>query len=73
MFNLNFRKSAFVFMLALLTMPLGNAGATVTSSPSVAATGSSEPTNPPGIVSGTDPEPTSPDVVRLILTILGLD
>lgn len=73
MFKCNFRISAFVLLLALLTVPFGVAGATGTKSTSTtSSTSSVASTTPPGIVSGTDPEPASPNIVQMILTILNL-
>lgn len=73
MFKCNFRVSAYVLLLAVLTVPFGIAGATDTQSPSTtSSTSSGASTTPPGIVSGTDPEPPSPNIVEMILTILNL-
>ena len=73
MFKCNFHIPAIVLLLALLTVPFGIAGATGTESPSTtSSTSSGGSTTPPGIVSGTDPEPASPNIVQMILTILNL-
>jgi len=71
MFQINFRKCGFVFLLALLMMPFGNARAADASSTPATSSASSGSTTP-GIVSGTDPEPSSPDIIQAILTILSL-
>jgi len=67
------RKLAFAMLLVLLAGPVNRAFASGTGSTS---TPSPTSTNPPSItsdgVTGTDPEPTSPDVVILILTLLNL-
>ena len=73
MFKCNFRVHALVLLLALLIVPCGIAGATDTGSTSTtSSTSSGSPAPVSGIVSGTDPEPASPDIVQLIFTILNL-
>ena len=64
------RAGVFVLLLAVLTIPAGLAGATDTSTSQATTTSS---TTSPAIVSGTDPEPTSPNVIQVILTFLNLD
>jgi hypothetical protein len=63
------RKLAFAMLLVLLAGPVDRAFASGTGSTSAS-------TNPPSVTSngitGTDPEPTSPDIVSLILTLLNL-
>ncbi|MGA9671497.1 MAG: hypothetical protein WBQ94_19970 [Terracidiphilus sp.] len=63
------RKLAFAMLLVLLAGPVDRAFASGTGSASTS-------TNPPSVTSngitGTDPEPTSPDIVSLILTLLNL-
>lgn len=63
------RKLAFAMLLVLLAGPVDRAFASGTGSTSTS-------TNPPSVTSngitGTDPEPTSPDIVSLILTLLNL-
>jgi hypothetical protein len=67
------RKLAFAMLLVLLTGPDNRALAADTGS---TATPTSTSTNPlsvtPNGITGTDPEPTSPDIVTLILTVLNL-
>jgi len=67
-----FRRHAYGTFIAaglLFAVPADRASASDSSS-----TSSTSSTNARGsqVVSGTDPEPTSPDVVQTILTILGL-
>ena len=73
MFKCKFRKRIFSLLLAFLTLSVGSAWATDTSTSSQPAgvSASSDPsTSSSGIVSGTDPEPASPDIVQLMLSIL---
>lgn len=68
MFKLAKSKSAVVVLLfAILTLPAGMARADNTASSPTTATSS---TSAPTIVSGTDPEPASPGIIQIILTIL---
>jgi hypothetical protein len=73
MFKSTTRKLAFALLLVLLAGPIDRAFASGTGSTS---TPTPTTTNPPSVtpdgVTGTDPEPTSPDIVSLILTLLNL-
>jgi hypothetical protein len=73
MFKHPTRKLAFALLLVLLAGPVQRAFASGSGSTSTPTPTS---TNPPSItpdgVTGTDPEPTSPDIVSLILTLLNL-
>jgi hypothetical protein len=67
------RKLAFAMLLVLLAGPVDRAfasGTGSTSTPSSTSTAAPSPT--PDGITGTDPEPTSPDIVSLILTLLDL-
>lgn len=74
MFKRKIHIAAFLVLLTSLMLPTGNANASNASSPSTAQStnsGSSAPA--PAEVSGTDPQPASPDIIELILTILNLN
>jgi hypothetical protein len=64
------RKLGFAMLLMLLASPADWAFASGTGSTS--APSSTSPTPTPAGITGTDPEPTSPDIVSLILTLINL-
>jgi len=67
------RKLAFAMFLVLLAGPADRAFASGTSSTSTTSSSSTTtPTPTPSGITGTDPEPTSPDIVSLILTLINL-
>jgi hypothetical protein len=67
------RKLAFAMFLVLLAVPADRAFASGTSSTSASSSSSTTtPTPTPAGITGTDPEPTSPDIVSLILTLINL-
>jgi hypothetical protein len=67
------RKLAFAMFLVLLAGPADRAFASGTSSNSTTSSSSTNtPTPTPAGITGTDPEPTSPDIVSLILTLINL-
>ncbi|MGD0894111.1 MAG: hypothetical protein ABR923_21530 [Terracidiphilus sp.] len=67
------RKLAFAMLLVLLAGPVDRAFASGTDSTSApTADPTTPPTTPTNPVTGTDPEPTSPYIVSLILTVLSL-
>lgn len=66
MFKLAKSKSVVVLLFAVLMLPAGMARADSTAS----STTATSTTSPPPIVSGTDPEPASPGIIQIILTIL---
>jgi len=73
MFKRPTRKLAFALLLVLLAGPVDRAFASGTGSTSTPTPTSTNPPSPtPNGVTGTDPEPTSPDIVSLILTLLKL-
>jgi hypothetical protein len=73
MFKHPTRKLAFALLLVLLAGPVGRAFASGTGSISTPTpTTANPPSATPNGVTGTDPEPTSPYVVSLILTLLNL-
>jgi hypothetical protein len=67
------RKLAFAMFLLLLAGPADRAFASGTGSTSAPPSSSTTaPTPTPAGITGTDPEPTSPDIVSLILTLINL-
>lgn len=70
MFSRKLRTYAFVLLFAVLASPVGIARAAEAASSYPPLTASSGSTSTPTIVSGTDPEPASPNIIQIILTIL---
>jgi hypothetical protein len=67
------RKLGFAILLVLLASPVHRAFASGTGSTSTPpSTSNPAPSPTPGGITGTDPEPTSPDIVSLVLTLLNL-
>jgi hypothetical protein len=67
------RKLAFAMFLVLLAGPVDRAFASGTGSTSALPSSSTTTPSPaPSGITGTDPEPTSPDIVSLILTLINL-
>ena len=67
------RKLAFAMFLVLLAGPADRAFASGTDSTSAPpSTSTTTPAPTPSGITGTDPEPTSPDIVSLILTLINL-
>lgn len=67
------RKLAYVLFLALLAGPVNQAFASDTlSTPNSPSTSIKAPSTTSAGITGSDPEPIEPDVVGLILTLLGL-
>jgi hypothetical protein len=67
------RKLGFAMLLVLLAGPADRAFASGTGSTSGSSSSSTTPPAPtPAGITGTDPEPTSPDIVSLILTLINL-
>ena len=70
MLNSKLRNFAFILLFASLSLPSGIARALDASAPQGASTMSSSSPSSPTIVSGTDPEPASPNIIQIIFTIL---
>lgn len=70
MLDSKIRKFALILLFAGLTLPFGIAKAADTSTQQAASTASSGSPSGPTIVSGTDPEPASPNIIQVIFTIL---
>jgi hypothetical protein len=67
------RKLAFVLLLALLAGPVDRAFASSTGQSSTSTTTSTTSTTATTDgITGTDPEPIEPDIVSILLTLLGL-
>jgi hypothetical protein len=67
------RKLAFAMFLVLLAGPADRAFASGTGSTSAPSSGpATSPSPTPAGITGTDPEPTSPDIVSLIFTLINL-
>ncbi len=67
------RKLAFALFLLLLAGPADRAFASGTGSSSAPPSSSTTTASPaPSGITGTDPEPTSPDIVSVILTLINL-
>jgi hypothetical protein len=73
MFKYATHKLTLALALVLLTAPVSRAvAATTDATPSAPPTATAPQTPTPDGVTGTDPEPTDPDVVGLILSLLHL-
>jgi hypothetical protein len=73
MFKKSTRKLAFALLLVLLGGPVDRAFASGTGSSSAPSSSSTTTPSPtPAGITGTDPEPTSPDIVSLILALINL-
>jgi hypothetical protein len=73
MFKRTTRKLAFALLLVLLAGPVDRAFASGTGSTSTSSsTTSPAPSPTPAGITGSEPEPIEPDVVGLILVLLGL-
>jgi hypothetical protein len=73
MFKRTTRKLAFALLLVLLAGPVDRAFASGTGSTSTPTpTSANPPSTTPDGVTGTDPEPTSPYIVSLVLALLNL-
>lgn len=70
MYKCTARKLAFLVLLVLLAGPVDRALAADTGQAATSTTSSSTSTSDG--ITGTDPEPIDPDVVSIILSLLGL-
>jgi hypothetical protein len=73
MFKHPTRKLAYAMLLVLLAGPVNKAFASDTgSTPNSSSTSTQAPPPTTPAITGSDPEPIEPDLVGLILTLLGL-